>query len=152
MNTLIAYFSWSNNTKNLIEGINNDLKFDVVRIEREKPYSTDYHECAYVEAKEEIEKRINPNIKKIDVDYSKYDKVYLFFPIWWYTYPMPVETFLKELKDYKGEVILFANSFTNDPKYMENSLRDAKKANKELNIKEGLFNKSIKEHLYFINK
>lgn len=37
MKNLIVYFSWSNNTKNLIETINKQFGFDVVRIERKKP-------------------------------------------------------------------------------------------------------------------
>lgn len=29
MKTIIVYFSWSNNTKNLVEKLNQDFKFDV---------------------------------------------------------------------------------------------------------------------------
>lgn len=73
--------------------------------------------------------------------------------MWWYTFPRVIGTFVKDyLKDYKGEVIVFANSYTNDPKYMENSIVDLKKINKNLNIKEGLLNKSIDEHIEFIKK
>ena len=57
MKDIIVYFSWSNNTKRLVEAINQELKDDVVRIERKNPYSTDYNQCAYVEAKEEERKR-----------------------------------------------------------------------------------------------
>lgn len=41
MKDIIVYFSWSNNTKRLVEAINQELKDDVVRIERKNPYSTD---------------------------------------------------------------------------------------------------------------
>lgn len=153
MKSLIAYFSWSNNTKRLVETINEDLKLDVVRIERETPYSTDYNQCAYVEAKNEVEKRSHPSIRKIDTDLTRYDKILLFFPIWWYTIPMPVATFLEQyLKDYKGKIIVFANSYTNDPKYMVNSLKDLRSINPNLVIDEGLFNKSAVEHINFIKK
>ena len=66
MKNLIVYFSWSNNTKNLIETINKQFGFDVVRIERKKPYSQNYHTCAYVEAKEEVEKHIHPQINALN--------------------------------------------------------------------------------------
>ena len=46
MKTFIVYFSWSNNTKRLVEEVNKKFDFDVVRIEREIPYSNDYNECA----------------------------------------------------------------------------------------------------------
>ncbi len=153
MRTLIAYFSWSNNTKTLIEGINKEFYFDVLRIERKVPYSSDYEQCAYVEAKEEAEKHIHPAIKEIKLDMNEYDTVLLFFPIWWYTIPMAVSTFVEEnLKGYQGRVFLFANSYTNDPQYMFNSMKDLKEVNPQLRIEKGLFNKNIKEHVRFIMK
>ena len=151
MKTLIIYFSWSNNTKKLVEEINSKFTYDVVRIERKIPYSSIYDQCAYVEAKEEWEKRLLPEIKEITVDVSLYERILLFFPIWWYTFPMPIGTFVKEgLNGYKGKVIVFANSYTNDPKYMKNSLNDIKQLNPNLNVKVGLLNKSAKEHILLI--
>ena len=100
MKTLIAYFSWSNNTKRLVEEVNKKFDFDVVRIERETPYSEDYNECAYVEAKDEVSKHIHPEIKKLDIDFDGYDIILLFAPIWWYTVPMSILTFIEELKSY----------------------------------------------------
>lgn len=148
MKTLIAYFSWSGNTKAIVDELNKEFNFDIVKIERLYPYSKDYQTLAYVEAKEEWEKRLTPDIKKIDVDLNNYERILLFFPIWWYTAPMPVATFIsKNLKNYKGEVVLFANSYTNDSLYMTNSINDLKKLNTNLNIKEGLLNKSINEHI-----
>ncbi len=152
MKTLIAYFSYSNNTKKLVTEVNRSFSYDVVRIERVKPYSDVYEECAYVDAKNEVQKHIHPQIKPLDVDFSDYDRILLFFPIWWYTFPMPVGTFLEGLKGYQGEVILFANSYSNDPQYMVNSLRDAKTIDSSLDIKEGLFNKDVRSHIAFLNK
>ncbi len=153
MKTLIAYFSWSNNTKKLIEEVNGNFNYDVIRIERKIPYSKDYNQCAYVEAKKERNERELVEIKDIQFNISSYDRILLFFPIWWYTFPMPIGTFVKNnLKEYKGEVIVFANSYTNDPQYMANSLKDLKELNPNLDIKEGLLNKSVEEHISLIKK
>lgn len=76
MKTLIAYFSLSNNTKNLIEKINKKYEYDVIRIKRKVPYSSDYNQCAYIEAKEEWEKRILPEIESIDVNLNSYEKIF----------------------------------------------------------------------------
>ncbi len=153
MKTLIVYFSWSNNTKKLVEDLNGNFNYDAVRIERKVPYSSDYNQCAYIEAKEEREKRILPEIKDITLDISQYERILLFFPIWWYTFPMPIGTFVKKyLKDYEGKVIIFANSYTDDPQYMTNSLKDLKGLNPKLDIKEGLLNKSVEEHISLIKK
>ncbi len=81
MKTLIAYFSWSNNTKKLVDKINEKKKYDVIRIERAIPYSDDYDICAYKEAKEEVNKKIHPAIKPLDIDFGNYDQILLFFPI-----------------------------------------------------------------------
>ncbi len=152
MKTLIAYFSWSNNTKSLVEKINEKLKYDIVRIERAVPYSDNYDICAYKEAKEEVSKKIHPSIRPLSIDTDQYDRILLFFPIWWYTFPMPVATFIETIKGYKGEVYVFADSFTNDPQYMVNSLRDLKAIDHDIVFKEGLFNKSAPNHIRFIEK
>ncbi len=153
MKTLIAYFSWSNNTKKLIEEINENFDYDTLRIERKVPYSEDYNQCAYVEAKKEWKERELVEIKDIKLDINSYDRILLFFPIWWYTFPMPIGTFVKKnLEGYKGEVIVFANSYTNDRQYMANSLKDLMELNPKLDIKEGLLNKSAKEHVSLIKK
>lgn len=150
MKTIIVYFSWSNNTKNLVEKLNQDFKFDVTRVERKVPYSSDYDTCAYVEAKGEVERHVNPEIKKLNVDFNAYDRILLFFPIWWCTFPMPIATFVEELKGFKGEIYVFANSYTNDPQYMVNSMRDLRDIDTNLNFKEGLFNQNVKKHIEFI--
>lgn len=150
MKTLIVYFTYSNNTKNLVESINKEFNFDVTRIERKVPYSPDYDTCAYHEAKEEVEKHIHPEIKPLDKNANDYDKILLFFPIWWYTFPMPIATFVESIKDFKGEVVAFANSYTNDPQYMENSMRDLRKVASNISFTEGLFNENAKKHIEFI--
>lgn len=147
MKRAIVYFSWSNNTKHLVEQINEDLHLDIYRIEKKKPYSNDYQECAYVEAKHEWEKRLRPEIVEFNVDWSQYDEILLFFPIWWYTFPMPIATFIASLKDYQGLIRVFANSYTNDPQYMANVMNDLKAIDSKLRFEEGLFNRSIHEHL-----
>lgn len=150
MKKCIVYFSWSNNTKTLVERINQSLHLDTFRVERATPYSEDYNTCAYVEAKEEKEKWIEPAIRPLNVDFSEYDEILLFFPIWWYTFPLPIATFLRELQNYAGNVVVFANSYTNDPQYMVNSMRDLHKVNHSLKGSEGLFNKDANKHISFI--
>ena len=56
MKTLIAWFSWSGNTRDIAERIARRTRGELFRIDREVPYSTDYSTCAYREAKEEADK------------------------------------------------------------------------------------------------
>lgn len=152
MKTLIAYFSWSGNTKRLIDSIGKEIEADVVHIERKIPYSEDYDTCAYVEAKKEAEEETFPEIRDCDKNFKAYERILLFFPIWWYTIPRPVATFVRNLDDYEGKVFVFANSYTNDPKYLDNSLEDLKKSNPKIHLVKGLLNKSVRDHILFLEK
>lgn len=150
MKTLIVYFSWSGNTDRLIRETNRVFDFPVVKIERKEPYSTDYNTCAYVEAKGEWQTHTYPEIKELGVNFAIYDRILLFYPIWWYTFPMPVATLIQKLKGYRGEIIVFENSHTFDPQYIDNSIKDLCEIDNSLNVRQGLFNKSASEHIEFI--
>jgi len=150
MNKCIVFFSWSNNTKELVDEINK--KIDTYRVERLIPYSKNYDRVAYVEAKEERDRRTLPEIKELNVDFNQYDVILLFFPIWWYTFPMSIGTFVSKLNDYKGRIFVFCNSYTNDPIYLENAYSDLKRINKNIKFKKGLINKPVEEIKAFIEK
>ena len=65
--------------------------------------------------------------------------------------PMLIRTFLESIPDWKGKtIVLFANSYTNDPQYMENAMKDAKASAPTAHLVEGLFNASPKEHIRFL--
>lgn len=150
MKNLIIYFSWSGNTEKIVKETNEHFGYDVVKIERKEPYSDDYDTCAYVEAKGEWENHVHPEIVGLNINANDYDRILLFFPIWWYTFPMPIATLIEKLKGYKGEIIMFENSYTNDAKYVENSMKDFNSIDGSLMVKQGLFNKSVKKHIDFI--
>lgn len=152
MKRCIVYFSWSNNTKTIVDGVNAVYALPTYRIEKLRPYSKDYNTCAYVQAKGEWERRELPSIKPLGVDFKEYEEIVLFFPIWWYTYPMPVATFLKSLGGYKGRIVLCENSYTNDPQYKENVIKDVKALNPSLNLIQGPFNESLEKHISFLKE
>lgn len=119
MKNLIVYFPWSGNTQKLAKAVDDYFGFDTERIERTLPYSDDYDTCAYVEAKNECENHTHPQINELKFDANVYHRILLFFPIWWYSFPMPVATFIEKIKGFKGEVVLFENSYTNDAGYVK---------------------------------
>lgn len=59
---LVAYFSWSNNTKAVAEHIAGKTGADLFRIERVKPYPAEYGPCTE-DAKSEKEASERPEIK-----------------------------------------------------------------------------------------
>lgn len=146
MKILAAFFSWSGNTVPIAEKLAKKVKGDLFRIEREIPYSSDYHTCAYVEAKEEADKHLRPAIKGPLPDLSQYGAVMIAFPIWWYTMPAPVMTFLESYPDWQGKkLFVFANSYSDIPSQFINSLRDAAACAKGANVLPGLYNNQIEK-------
>lgn len=73
-------------------------------IETVKPYPKDYTETTEV-AKQELRENARPELKSQVSDMDSYDVIYLGYPNWWGTFPMPVFTFL-ESYDFSGKTIV----------------------------------------------
>ena len=101
---LVAYFSWSGNTKYAAQYIAQKLGADEFEIIREKPYPTEYTPCTE-DAKAEKEAGERPAIKGKVENMAQYDVVFVCVPVWWYTVPMPVYTFLEQY-DLKGKTVI----------------------------------------------
>ena len=101
---LVAYFSWSGTSERIANNIIEQTGADSFRIERETPYSDNYNEVAYGEAKDEADNNARPPIKDPLSSVEQYDRVVLCYPIWWHTAPMTVGTFL-ERYDFSGKYI-----------------------------------------------
>lgn len=130
---LVAYFSWSGNTKNAALYIAQKLGADTFEIERQKPYPTDYQACTE-DAKAEKEAGERPAIRgKVD-NIDQYDVVFVGVPVWWYTAPMPVFTFLQQYNLKGKTVVPFCTCYTAE----YNTLKDIVKATPTAQHAEGL--------------
>lgn len=67
---------------------------DLFEIEPVNPYPGDYVQATEV-AKVELEEHARPAIARLVPDIAAYDVVFLGYPNWWNTFPMPVATFLE---------------------------------------------------------
>lgn len=101
---LVAYFSWSGNTKHIAEEINKYVDGDMFEIETAVEYPQDYNETAYGVAKKQHDENIFPELKD-NGDVSGYDVIFVGTPAWWYTMAPAVKTFLKE-NDFEGKTIV----------------------------------------------
>ena len=104
MKTLIAYFSRTGITKKLAEDTAKKTGADLFAIEPVKKYSSRYLLCV-AEAKMENLKNARPAIVSKPQNLSKYDTVVVMFPIWWFTCPNIMLTFLEE-NDLAGKRII----------------------------------------------
>lgn len=77
---------------NMIQEITDGDKFE---IETVKEYPIDYHETTDI-AKEELRNNQRPELKRYLESIENYNVIYLGYPNWWGTMPMPVFTFLEK--------------------------------------------------------
>lgn len=148
MSTLIAYFSRKGN--NYVSGKIVDLAVgntqiaaemiqeltggDLFEIEAVRPYSEDYTACTE-EAREELRKDARPELTAQVPDFEQYDVIYLGYPNWWGTMPMPVFTFLEQY-NFEGKTI--RPFCTNEGSGMGNSEADMKKRCPGATVQKGL--------------
>lgn len=81
----------------------NGVDADLFEIAPAEGYPADYNGCIAL-AKKELASKARPAIKA-DIDISGYDTVYLGYPNWWASIPMPIATLL-ESYDFSGKTIL----------------------------------------------
>lgn len=101
---LIAYFSWSGNTKKIAEEIHQKVGGDLFEIVPVKLYSRDYKTCLD-EAAEDQKNQARPELTARVPDMAKYEVIYLGYPNWWAGIPMPVASFLEQY-DFEGRTIV----------------------------------------------
>ncbi|MGP1365690.1 MAG: flavodoxin [Schwartzia sp. (in: firmicutes)] len=92
------------NTKILAEMIAERTHGDLFEIKTVKPYPKEYRPATEA-AKQEKEENARPEIVGELPDLSKYDVVFLGYPIWWSDMPMPVYTFL-DRENFAGKILL----------------------------------------------
>ena len=108
--TLITYFGTYGTTKKFAEGIKELTGGDLFEIEPVVPYDTDtahYDELAEY-AKKERDNDARPEIKNLP-DVSNYDYIFIGYPMWWYTYPQVIRTFIESV-DLSGKTIIPFNT------------------------------------------
>ena len=103
-NVLIAYFSWSGNTRGIAEEIQRQTGADLFEIKLMEPYSTDYN-TVLDQAQRDQNAQARPELSTHVEDMSKYDTIILGYPNWWASIPMPIASFLEEY-DFSDKTII----------------------------------------------
>lgn len=106
MNILVAYYSWSGNTKEIAELIQNSIGCNIFTIEPTMPYTQNYDELV-IQAKREINQGYTPELKTTISNIEKYDTIFLGTPNWWGGLPPAVRSFIKFYNLSGKKMILF---------------------------------------------
>lgn len=100
---LIAYFSRSGHTEAIAEMIHKLVGGELVQIKTVATYPSDYEKCVE-QAKQEQQDNARPPIET-KINPNDYDVIFLGFPNWWSSMPMPIWTFVEENK-LNGKIII----------------------------------------------
>ena len=110
---LVACFSASGRTAGLAKDLANAIAADYYAIEPAVPYTNadlDWMNKKSRSSVEMADKSSRPEIANQDANIADYDVIFVGFPVWWYTCPTIINTFL-ESYDFSGKkVVLFATS------------------------------------------
>ena len=145
MKTLVTYFSASGVTRQTAKQLADIIGADLFEITPEKPYTDadlDWRDKKSRSTIEMNDKTSRPALKdggKVK-NLDQYDVVYVGFPIWWYTAPTIINTFI-EANDFAGKTIVpFATSGGSN---IKKSCEDLKAAYPNLKFGEGRLLNSI---------
>ena len=148
MKTLVAYFSATGVTKGAAEKLAEVTGGDLYEIQPEVPYTDadlDWQDKQSRSSVEMADLSSRPAIKGKVENLNDYDTVFIGFPVWWYTAPTIINTFI-EANDLKGKTVI--PFCTSGGSSIKKSAEDLKKAYPDLNWKEGrLLNRVSKEEL-----
>lgn len=103
-NKLIVYFSWSGNTRRVAEEIQRQTDAQLVELEPQQPYTSDYNELLDV-AREQQRQQARPAIANIIANIDSYDVIFVGYPNWWGDMPMILYTFFDQY-DLSGKTIV----------------------------------------------
>lgn len=110
---LVVYFSASGTTAAAARTLAEAAGADLYEIKPQIPYTRADLDWTNRRSRSSVEmndRSFRPPLADRDVPVEDYDTVFLGFPIWWYTAPTIVNTFL-ESYDFTGKtIVLFATS------------------------------------------
>ena len=105
---LITYFSWSGNTEQVAQIIQQETGGDLFEITPATAYTDDYNELLDI-AQQEQSDNARPELAGQVENWEQYDTIFVGYPNWWSDAPMAVYTFL-ESYDWDGKTLVPFNT------------------------------------------
>ncbi|HEY3298120.1 MAG TPA: flavodoxin, partial [Armatimonadota bacterium] len=101
---LVAYFSHTGHTRTIANQIHKNVGGDIFEIKTVSPYPTNYQTLVN-QAKKEQKANYRPKLATKVKNMDAYDVVFVGYPNWWGTMPMPVFSFLEQY-NFSGKTII----------------------------------------------
>ena len=134
---LVSYFSASGVTKNVAEQIKNIVNgdlFEIIPTERYTDEDLNWNDKNSRSTLEMNDKSCRPEINGKVNNINDYDTVIIGFPVWWYTAPRIINTFIEENDLSNKKVYVFVTSGGSS---FSGSLNDLKNEYSNLNFISG---------------
>lgn len=148
MNTLVAYFSCTGNTKAVANLIQKATGADLYEIEPAVPYTAADLDWRNENSRSSVEMKdaaSRPAIGNNVENMSAYDTLYIGFPVWWDKAPTIVNTFIESYDLASKTIYVFATSGSSS---IDNSVAELKIKYPKLHIVEGkLLNGATQERV-----
>ena len=133
-NILVSYFSASGVTKGVAEKIANAVNGDLFEIEPVQKYTDEDLDWTNKQSRSTIEMNNRsfrlPILNKVS-NINEYNTVIIGFPVWWYTAPTIINTFIEENNLEGKNVYVFVTSGGSGS---EGSFRDLKNTYSNINF------------------
>jgi len=151
---LVIYYSLSGNTREIALIIKEKTNADIYEIKTENEYPGS--PMIYITAKKQINPKNYPKLKDDNIpDINKYDLIFIGGPVWWYTIPAPILSFLSQT-DFKGKTVVpfatHSGNYGNFFEDFESKIKNAKvirgqEFKKVLKTDKNILDKKISEWL-----
>lgn len=135
--TIVVYFSATGTTKDVAKRIAKITGADLQEIMPQQPYTAadlNWNDKNSRSSVEMANPKSRPAIQSLETDMSKYDVIFIGYPIWWDLAPTVVNTFIENYRLKGKTVIPFA---TSGGSTIQNSVVQLKSAYPDIVWKEG---------------
>ncbi|MBQ7667940.1 MAG: NAD(P)H-dependent oxidoreductase [Clostridia bacterium] len=110
MKTLLVYYSYTGNTKIIVDIIKEKVDCDVVELKPKTPFLEEDYQAIVDKYQSNESSKECVEIEDINVDLSNYNKVIIGTPVWWYTITPVLREFLKNNDLSQKQVYAFATN------------------------------------------
>ncbi len=110
MKNLLVYYSYTGNTKIIVDIIKEKVDCDVVELKPKTPFLEENYQAIVDKYQSNESSKECVEIEDINIDLSDYEKVIIGTPVWWYTITPVLREFLKNNDLSQKQVYAFATN------------------------------------------
>lgn len=113
MKKLVAYFSATGTTKRAALDLAKAINADLYEIEPKEKYTSADLDWTNKNSRSSLEmkdKSSRPELSNTDAHIEDYDVIYVGYPVWWYTAPTIINSFLESYDFSNKKIVLFITS------------------------------------------